>query len=101
MAQQNTGYARMTALTVVKGDYSHTYNILDAFPFDGQTEPAITTSVFAQLEETDYSIRMYRFLEYVRSQEAGLADDCPDLEHGSVVFDPATCPVTLQTEEER
>jgi hypothetical protein len=91
MAQINTGWARMTTLTVTKGDYSHAYSILNAFPFGGLTEPAITESVFAQMEASDYAIRRYRFLEYVRSQEPGLADDCPDLESGSEVYDPLTC----------
>ena len=102
MATQNTGYARMKTLTVTQGAYTHSYDITAGFATPGNTTyPAITDAEFAQLDENSYNARRSAFIEYVYSQEPGLADDCPDLEMGSVVYDPDTCPVTLQAQIER
>lgn len=97
MARQNTGYARMKTLTVTKGDYSKSYNITDAFtPLGGQTYPALTDSQFAELEQSQYSARLEAFLFNVCSLEPGLESDCPGLIDGAVVWDPMTCPLTIQ-----
>lgn len=99
MAKQNTGYARMKTLTVVQGAYTHSYDITSGFASpSGTTYAALTLEAFALLSEEDYSARRAAFIEYVCAQEPGLADDCPSLENGSVVFDPDTCPITLQTD---
>ena len=97
MAIQNTGYARMKTLTVTQGSYTHDYIITADFATPrGVTFAAISDSAFAQLSEYDYHLRLAAFQEYVFDQEPGLSDDCPDLAPGSVVFDPETCPITLQ-----
>lgn len=102
MARQNTGYARMKTLTVTKGDRAQSYNITDAFtPAGGQAYPALTDVEFAELDETQYGARLEAFLFHVCSHEPGLDSDCPELWEGSTVWDPDTCPVTIQTQGDR
>ena len=96
MAQQNTGYARMKTLTVTKGDYTHSYNVTDAFVVNNVNNYSMTDAEFGLLSDEDYTIRMNLFLSYVFSQEQGLEGDCPDIRNGSLVWDPTTCPLTIQ-----
>lgn len=95
MAYQNTGYARNTTLTVTKGDYSQTYNILTAFtdPADETEYAALDPDDFKRLSDPDYELRLQAFCRYVYGEEQGLEADCPDLTRGSVEYDPDHCPV--------
>ena len=97
MAYQNTGYARNTTLTVTKGDYSQTYNILEAFtdPDDGAGYDALYADDFKRLPEPEYQARLAAFCRHVYVEEEGLEADCPDLTRGSVEYDPDHCPVPI------
>lgn len=87
----------MKTLTVIKGDYTQSYHITDAFtPLGGQSYPALTDIQFAELDQSQYSARLEAFLFNVCSLEPGLDTDCPDLIDGAVVWDPMTCPLTIQ-----
>lgn len=101
MATQNTGYARMKVITVTRGDYTQSYDITSTWtdPQDGHVYDIITDSVLAELEDNDYNLLLEAFLRYVCSQEPGLEAECPDLTTGSVVWDPLSCPVTVQPEQ--
>lgn len=95
MSYQNTGYARNKTLTVTKGDYSHSYNICDAFNAPGgKAYGQLSNSDFARLPAGEYEQRRAAFIEYVYSLEEGLQSDCPDLTTGSVVYDPVSCPLS-------
>ena len=101
MAQQNTGYARMKTLTVIKGDYTHSYSITGGFTdLNGNPVMSLTDTQFAQLSEEAYNMLLDQFIEYVKGQEPGLANDCPDLRNGAMVFDTVSCPLTFQANEE-
>ncbi|MBQ5959001.1 MAG: hypothetical protein IJL44_07445 [Bacteroidales bacterium] len=100
MAYQNTGYARNKTLTVTKGDYTHSYNITDSFVVQGgRSYSALSNQAFARLSPGDYNQRLADFITYVCMLEDGLAQDCPDLTTGSVIYDPDSCPVPTQEEE--
>ena len=103
MATQNTGFARMKALTVTKGDYTHTYYITGSFvdPDSQRQYQAIDDSTFAQMSEDDFAQRRDDFIHYVCYTEDGLGDQCPNIAQGSVMWDPSTCPITLQKEQEQ
>ena len=101
MAQQNTGYARMKVLTVTKGDYSQSYDITAGFhDLNGNQVPSLTPLQFAQLDDEAYNMLLEQFIAYVCTQEDGLANDCPDLRDGALVFDTSACPLTFVAEEE-
>lgn len=92
----------MKVLTVTKGGHTMSYDITAGFTdAQGNNVPQLTDEDFAELDEETYYYLKLQFIEYVCSQEDGLAEDCPDLTTGSEVFDPVSCPLTLQTENER
>ncbi len=94
MAYVNTGDARNKTLTVIKGTYSHDYDLCTGFTGTGGTVyPSLSDDGFAQLSERDYETRLREFIDYVYSQETGLATDCPDMTIGSVIYDPVSCPL--------
>ena len=97
MAYQNTGYARNTTLTVTKGDYIQSYNILAAFtdPADDTEYAALDTEGFQRLSDPDYELRLQAFCRRVYGEEEGLEADCPDLTRGSVEYDPDHCRVPI------
>ena len=97
MAYYNTGYARRKILTVTKGDYNQQYNICSGFIDDGKTYPALSDDEFARLTDAEYNARLAAFCNYVYGQEDGLQADCPDLTQGSIVYDPVSCPLPVQS----
>ena len=97
MAYQNTGYARRKILTVTKGDYSQEYNFCTGFTYNGKAYPSLSDEEFARLNEGEYQARLADFCNYVYGEEDGLEADCPDLTQGSVVYDPVSCPLPIQT----
>lgn len=102
MAYHNTGYARRKILTVTKGDYNQEYNICAGFTgTSGATDPvqypALSDDAFARLTDAEYNARLAAFCNYVYGQEDGLQADCPDLTQGSVVYDPVSCPLPVQS----
>mgnify|MGYP007101848429 CR=1 FL=1 len=103
MARQNTGYARMKVLTVTKGDYTQSYDITQPWtdPTSNNYPMSVTADTIADLDDGDYEELRDRFIAYVCSMEPGLSTDCPDLTEGSVVWDPQTCPITLETADEQ
>lgn len=102
MAYINTGYARNKTLTVTKGSYSQTYDITAGFMSNSTTYPSLSDSGFAQLTEEEYKQRLADFIDYVYSQENGLSSNCPNMDEGSVVWNPTLCqlPGVQQEEEE-
>ena len=100
MAYQNTGYARNTVLTVMKGDYSQDYDITERFtdPSNATDYDTLTIQAFQRLTEAEYNIRLQAFIRYVYSLEDGLQTDCPDLTRGSVEYNPTMCPIPVQAE---
>lgn len=102
MAYQNTGYARNTVLTVTKGDYTSSYNILSAFtdPSNAGEYEALTPQAFQRLTEEEYQIRLQAFIRHVYSLEDGLQADCPDLTPGSVEYNTNMCPIRLQADDD-
>lgn len=97
MAYHNTGYARRKILTVTKGAYNQEYNICSGFIDDGKTYPPLSDDEFARLTNGEYEARLAAFCSYVYGQEDGLQADCPDLTQGSIVYDPVSCPLTVQS----
>ena len=51
----------------------------------------------ASLSDGEYEARLSDFCNYVYSEEDGLQTDCPDLTVGSVVYDPVSCPLPVQS----
>ena len=97
MAYHNTGYARRKILTVSKGDYNQQYNMCSGFTYNGKAYPSISDEEFARLSEGEYQARLTDFCNYVYGEEDGLQADCPDLTQGSVVYDPVSCPLPIQS----
>ena len=94
MAYKNTGYARNKTLTVTKGDYSQSYNITTGFTAPNETVyKSLSDDEFAKLTTAEYERRRTDFIAYVCALEDGLSTDCPDLTTGSVIYDPASCPI--------
>lgn len=97
MAYYNTGYARRKILTITKGDYNQQYNICSGFIDGGKTYPSLSDDEFARLTDAEYNDRLAAFCNYVYGQENGLQADCPDLTQGSIVYDPVSCPLPVQS----
>ena len=99
MAYHNTGYARRKILTVAKGDYKQQYNICSGFtdPSNSDEFSALSDEAFARLTDAEYEARRAAFIRYVYDLEDGLQTDCPDLTQGSIVYDPVSCPLPVQT----
>ena len=99
MAYHNTGYARNKILTVTKGDYTHSYDLCDAFTaLDDTAYPALTDTEFARLTDGQFEKRRQDFIDKVYSLEEGLQTDCPDLTTGSIEWNPKQCPVSLEAD---
>lgn len=93
-----TGYARNTTLTISRGDDTPVqYSILDAIP--GTDHTALTALEFSLLDEAQFRERLQAFIARVCSLHPGLADDCPDIEEGAVVYDPTHCTLGTVVEE--
>jgi len=94
MAYVNTGDARNKTLTIIKGTYSHDYDLCAGFTApDSTVYPSLSDDGFGKLSRSDYEARLRAFIEYVCSIETGLATDCPDMTIGSVIYDPVSCPL--------
>lgn len=101
MAYVNTGYARNKTLTVIKGTYSHDYDLCSGFTaLDSTVYPSISDDGLAKLSRSDYETRLRAFIEYVCSLENGLGTDCPNMTIGSLVYDTDQCPLPSQADKD-
>jgi hypothetical protein len=77
--------------TIVSG-YPRTYSILDAF----DTFPALTTTEFRQLSETDYLTRLNAFYTYIEGLNTDLepAEDKVLTGHEAYGRDTIMCPLS-------
>lgn len=88
----HNGNARRKFLNIQKMDannnnvtgYPKVYSILDAFTHPSGNEPQITAVQFANLNDSQYISRLNKFVERVRTANAGIEVDIPDLKVGSI-----------------
>ena len=101
MAYVNNGYARNKTLTVIKGSYSHDYDLCAGFTaIGGRVYQSLSDTGFARLSEGEYETRLADFLKYVCSLEDGLKTDCPNMDIGSVTYDTDQCPLPVSVIKE-
>ena len=64
MAYVNTGFARNKTLTVIKGTYSHDYDLCAGFTsLGGKVYPSISDTGFARMSDGEYEGRLVDFLK--------------------------------------
>ena len=101
MSYYNTGQARNTTLTVVRGEDSYPYDLLDAFPPEDPEWPQLTPIEFQRLSSEEFDARLAAFCAYVYQQNPGLQADCPNIASGCIVWSPVMCPLpTAQQQTE-
>ena len=95
MSYYNTGQARNTTLTIIRGEESiPPYDLRATFTDPQQTVwPELTDTEFQRLTSEEFEARLAAFCEYVYNLHPGLRSDCPHLTQGCIVWSPTMCPL--------
>lgn len=87
-------YRVLTIDKVVNGQqaagYPLQYSITDAFTWNSVSYPALSSTDFSLLTDTDYQTRLFAFLQYLQVTEPGFSTT--DIQNMPTGVDPLLCP---------